>query len=116
MAALSTNLLAAVGVNVSTVNTLTASDTLTYDSTRSQILVLRNGTAGALTVNILGNTATSIPVAGLGSVSVAAGYSTGVIGVGVTVTIALNTISAFLSGTSVTITGGTGISSTLYSL
>jgi hypothetical protein len=116
MAALSSTLLTSVGANTTTVNTLSASDTFTYDSTKNQFLQLRNGTAGALTVTLLGNTATNIPVAGIGNVSVSAGYSTGSIAAGATVIIALNTISAYLSGTSVTITGGTGISATLYQL
>lgn len=116
MAALATTSLTAVGANTTPASTLTASDTFTYNSASNQILVLRNDTAGALTVNLLGNSASTIAVAGLGVVSVASGYSTGSIAAGATVTIALNTIAAYLSGSSVTVTGGTGISATLYQL
>ena len=116
MAALATTTLSAVGANTTPSSTLTASDTFTYDANSNQVLVLRNGTAGALTVNLLGNAVTPVFVAGIGNVSVASGYSTGSIAAGATVTIALNTISAYLTGTTVTVTGGTGIAATLYRL
>jgi hypothetical protein len=116
MAALSATSLSSVGANTTPSSTLTASDTFTYSSNSNQILVLRNGTGGALTVNLLGNAATTVAVPGYGNVTVSAGYSTGSIAAGATVTIALNTIAAYLSGTSVTVTGGTGISATLYQL
>lgn len=116
MAVLSTTLLTTVGANSTTVNTLSASDTFVYRNSSNQVLVLRNGTAGPLTVNLLGSSASTVAVAGVGNVSVATGYSTGAIAAGATVTIALNTISAYLTGTSVTVSGGTGISATLYQL
>lgn len=114
MAALTSTTLSATGVNAVTVNTLTSSDTFAYDATRNQILELRNGTGGALTPNLLGNAVTPVIVGGLGSVSTASGYTTTSIAAGATVTIVLNTIAAYLKGTSVTVTGGTGISATLY--
>jgi hypothetical protein len=116
MAALAATSLTAVGANTTPSTVLTASDTFTYNSSSNQVLQLRNGTGGALTVNLLGNAATTVAVPGYGNVTVSAGYSTGSIAAGATVTIALNTIAAYLSGTSVTVTGGTGISATLYQL
>ena len=116
MAALSSTILNNGGVNVTSVNTLTSSDTFVFDSTKNQVLQLRNGTGGTLTVTLVGNQATTVPVTGLGNVNVSTGYSTGTIAAGAVVTVALNTVSAYLTGTSVTVTGGTGISAVLYQL
>ena len=114
MAALTASLLSAVGSNAVTQNTLTASDTFVYDPTKNQVLLLRNATAGALTVNIVGNTATTVQVPQLGPVTVSTGYSTGSIAATTGyVSVPLNSIAAYLAGTSVTVTGGTGISAVL---
>lgn len=94
------------------VTTMTASDTLTYKAGQGQILILRNGTAGALTPIIDGAGATTIPVQGVGSVDVSAGYSVGAIAAGAEVAIPLDTIRAYLVGV-IAITGGTGLSASL---
>ncbi len=90
--------------------TLTSSDTFTYKA--GQILVLDNITVGALTVTIDGSGGTTVPVKGVGDVSVASGYSTGSIAAGAAVTIPLDSISSFLKGT-IAVTGGTGIAASL---
>ena len=114
MAAITATSLAAVGNNPVTQQTLTASDTFVYDPTRAQVLHLRNATAGALTVNLLGNQATTVAVPGIGPVNVGTGFSTGAIAATTGYTaIVLNTISAYLAGSLVTVTGGTGISAIL---
>lgn len=100
------------GVNTVTETTLGASDTLTYNASRTQVLYLDNQTAGALTVTIDGDGGTTVPVAGIGSVSVASGYSTGSIAAGAVRAIVLSSISKYLQGT-VTVTGGTGIVASL---
>lgn len=100
------------GANTLTVTTLTASDTFTYRPEKSPIMILRNGTAGALTVNIDGAGGTTVRVRGIGDVNVAPGYSTGSIAAGAQVAIQLNTISEYLKGT-IAVTGGTGISASL---
>lgn len=100
------------GVRALTITTLTASDTFTYDAAKNPVLVLRNGTGGALTVNIDGAGGTTVPVAGIGDVSVASGYSTGSIPAGETHSIPLNSIRQFLQGV-IAVTGGTGISASL---
>ncbi len=87
-------------------------DTLTYKAGQGQILILRNGTAGALTPVIDGAGATTIPVQGIGSVDVSAGYSVGAIAAGAEVAIPLDTIRAYLVGV-IAITGGTGLSASL---
>ena len=114
MALIPATLLTGVGNNTVQTLTMTASDTFTFDPSKGQILVLRNGTAGALTVNIRGNAATTVPVPGIGNVDVSGGFSTGAIAVNGHIAIVLNTISQYLAGTTVTVTGGTGISANLY--
>ena len=102
--------MAGLGVRAMNETTLTASDTLAYDATKScSILVLRNPTGGALSPTITGSTAPStIPVSGYGNVSAAAGLAVGSIAAGAARVIPLDTIQKYLSGT-VTITGGTGL-------
>lgn len=100
------------GANTLTVTDLTASDTFVYNARRNPVLLLRNGTAGALTVTIDGAGGTSVRVAGIGNVSVAPGYSTGSIAAGGFVAIVLSTISEYLKGT-IAVSGGTGISASL---
>lgn len=100
------------GARVVTHTTLTASDTFTYKPGTRQVLELDNITAGALTVNIDGAGGTTVPVAGIGSVDVSAGYSTGAIAAGAKVAIPLDSISAYLQGT-IAMTGGTDIRAAL---
>jgi hypothetical protein len=113
MAVITPTTASAVGATVVNTTTMTAADTLTYDKALNQILILRNGTAGPLTVNIKGNTATSASVSGIGPVSLTGGFSTGAIAAGATVAIPLNTIERWLEGSVVNLTGGTGISAQL---
>lgn len=102
--------MAGLGVRVMTETTLTASDTLAYDATKTgSILVLRNPTGGALSPTITGSLAASaIPVSGYGNVSAAAGLAVGSIAAGAARVIPLDSIKRYLDGT-VTITGGTGL-------
>lgn len=102
------------GSGVRTVNrtTLTASDTFTYNASGDAVLILDNVTAGPLTVTIDGADGTTVPVAGIGSISVAAGYTTGVIAASACVAIPLNSIDQYLKGV-IAVTGGTGIKATL---
>lgn len=102
----------AAGNNTVAVTTLTSSDTFTYVPNGQQVLILRNGTAGALTVIIDGAGATTINVGGVGPVSLAAGFSTGSIGAGAIRAIPLESIKEYLKGT-IEVTGGTGISASL---
>lgn len=108
MATLTATDMTGSGVRTITDNTLTSSDTFTYTPTKSPVLILENDTGGALTVTIDGDGGTTVPVAGIGDVSVASGYSTGSIANGTHVAIPLNSISKYLQGT-IAMTGGTGI-------
>lgn len=101
------------GQRALTQTTLNGTDSLVYNSATRPVLVLRNPTAGALTPVIDGDGGTTVSVAGIGSVSVASGYSVGSIAAttGI-VAIPLDSISAYLQGT-IAITGGTGLVATL---
>lgn len=114
MPALTSTSARAGGVITPTENTLTASDTFTWDqSIPGAVLILRNGTGGALSPTINGNQASAaIPVRGFGSVSAAGGLAVGSIPAGQTRIIPLDSRKEFLQGT-ITITGGTGITATL---
>lgn len=103
----------AVGATVVNTTTMAATSTLTYERDLNPVLILRNGTAGPLTVNIRGNNANSATVSGIGPVSLTGGFSTGAIAAGATVAIPLRTIERWLEGTVVNLTGGTGISAQL---
>lgn len=110
MATVTATSLSGSGSRAVTVTTLTASDTFTY--VPGSILVLNNGTAGALTPNIDGDGATTVPVRGVGSVDVSTGYDVPSIGAGATVAIPLDSIAQYLKGT-IALTGGSGIEAQL---
>jgi hypothetical protein len=112
MAVIAATNMQAAGVRTVTETTLGASDTFVYNASRNPVLYLNNETGGALTVTIDGSGGTTVPVAGIGNVSVADGYSTGSIAAGGVRAIVLSTISKYLQGT-VTVTGGTGIVASL---
>jgi hypothetical protein len=112
MANIVSTTLQGLGVRTVTRTTLTASDTFTYNQGREALLILDNVTAGALTVNIDGADGTTVPVAGIGNVSVASGFTTGSIAAGACVAIPLDTIFQYLQGV-IAVTGGTGIKATL---
>jgi len=63
-----------VGSFDTTESTLSASDTITIAPGKCQLLVLRNATAGSLTVTVDGADGASATIPGYGVVSVAAGY------------------------------------------
>lgn len=112
MANIVSTTLQGLGVRLVTRTTLTASDTFTYNQGREAVLILDNITAGALTVNIDGAGGTTVPVPGIGDVSVASGLSTGSIAAGACVAIPLDTVFQYLQGV-IAVTGGTGIRATL---
>ena len=99
---------------VSAVTTLGSSDTLTYDASKKQLLVLRNTTGGSLTLNIDGDGGTSVGVPGVGSVSVSSGVNVTVAS-GASKSVLLSSISAYLQGV-VTLTGASGLTVQLFNL
>lgn len=97
------------GKRAVTLVTLTGTaDTFTYVPSANPVLIMRNGTGGALTPIIDGAGGTTVPVAGVGSVDVSGGYAVGSIAAGAAVAIPLKTIEAYLQGV-IAITGGTGL-------
>jgi len=111
MAAITANSLTA-GMVTTTRVTLGASDTFTFNESKNQILILDNVTAGALTVVIDGDGATTVPVPGVGTMTISGGFSTGSIAAGAQVAIPLNAIKKYCAGV-IAVTGGTGIKATL---
>lgn len=110
MALLTNTSLKPGGVITPTDNTLTASDTISWDqNVPNAILVLRNGTAGALSPTIVGSQASAAyPVDGVGPQNLSAGIAVGSIPAGQTRVIPLDSRRQYLQGT-ITITGGTGL-------
>lgn len=86
--------------------TLTASDTVLIDRSKQSILVVFNDTVGSLSVNVVGDTATSVVCAGVGSIDLTGG-KTFVVAAGATFQIPLNTkYKEWLGDGNLTITGG----------
>ena len=110
MAVITATSMTSSGSRTLSVTTLGSSDTMTY--TKGAILILDNVTAGALTPLLDGADGTTVQVAGIGAVSVAAGYTVPSIAAGARAVIPLDTISAYLQGV-VTVTGGSGIKASL---
>ena len=108
MATLAKTSMTGSGIRALVVNTLTSSDDFVYDESRNPVMNIQNTTGGSLTLVIDGAGGTTIPVAGYGPLDVSGGYSTGAIADGTTMSIPLNSISAFLQG-AIVMTGGTGL-------
>lgn len=112
MAAITATSMQGSGSRTVTRTTLGASDTMTYNASKTPVLILDNVTGGALTPNIDGAGGTTVPVAGVGDVSVASGLTLGSIAAGAEVAIPLESIKEYLKGV-ITITGASGIKATI---
>lgn len=108
MATLTATDMTGSGQRAVTWNTLTASDTFTFDESKNQVLIINNDTAGAITPNIDGDGASATyPVTGVGSIDLTSGLTLDSIGIGASAAIPLNTIKGYLQGT-IAMTGGDG--------
>lgn len=96
------------------VSTLSADDTITFDATKKQLLVLRNTTGGSLTATIDGDGGTTVSAPGLPGVSVAGGYAIAV-PAGESRAVILSTVSAYCQGV-VHITGAATLTAQLFNL
>jgi hypothetical protein len=114
MAVIAQTLLTGSLARVIAQTTLGASDTLVYNAGRNQVLILTNGSGGALTPKIDGAGGTTVPVSGAGSVDVSGGYTLASVADGAAVAIPMDSIAAYLKGV-VTVTGGDGMVATLAS-
>lgn len=109
MAVIAASNIQGVGFKATATTILGASDTLVYDASKDQILILFNDTAGALTPLIDGSGAsTAIPVPGFTPVSAAAGLTSASVAAGAATSMVLKANYQVMAGT-VTITGGTGM-------
>lgn len=88
--------------------TLDGTDSLTYNSGKEAVLILRNPTASAITPVIDGDAAGVKTIAGIGDIDLSAGYDVGSIAAGAAVSVPLDSISAYLAG-AVAINSGTGL-------
>ena len=102
---------------VATVNTASASDTITYVAGSNQMVELDNTTAGSLTVVIKGTAPSAayfVPATGT-NIDLTAGFSV-VVAAGVKKVVNLDKISAYLVGTGVvTLSGAATLKITIYS-
>lgn len=102
------------GAFTSDFDTLTSADTLTYDPSKKQLLVLHNTTGGSLTLTIDGNGGTTVPVDGIGSVDVSAGLAIAV-PAGASRSVLLSSIRHYLQGV-VNLTGAATLKAALFNL
>lgn len=113
MAAITATAITGVGWKAVTVTTLGASDTLTYDASKDQILVLYNVTVGALTPLIDGDGASSaVPVPGFTPVDTTGGITSASVAAGGACAMVLKANYQVMAGT-ITITGGDGMEAML---
>lgn len=103
-----------VGAFAAAISTLSADDTITFNKSKKQLLVLTNTTGGALAATIDGSTGTTVNVPGVGTVSVAAGLAIAV-PAGESRAVVLGTVSAYCQGV-VHITGAATLKAQLFDL
>lgn len=116
MAVLTSTSLSVLGVGTATINTATASDTLTYVAGTGQLLELHNTTAGSLTVTLNGSSPLNAhPIPNTGNTTdLSAGLAI-VVAAGAKKFVNLDKIKAYLNGSgTVTATGAAGLSITLF--
>ncbi len=114
MAAISSISVVRTGDFSAPLTTLGSSDTITFDSRKTQLLVLRNPTGGSLTLKIDGDGGTTVNVPGVGVVSVSGGFDI-VVGAGLSRAVELSKISAYCQGV-VTLSGASGMVVQLFNL
>lgn len=103
-----------IGAFAAAITTLSADDTITFDTRKKQLLVFRNTTGGSLTATLDGSTGTTVTVPGLGSVDVSAGKAI-VVAAGLSVAVVLSTLSSYCQGV-VHITGAATLTVQLFDL
>jgi hypothetical protein len=114
MAAIASIDASVAGAFAAAITTLSADDTITFNSGKKQLLVLRNTTGGSLTATIDGAGGTTVAVPGIGQVSVAAGLAIAV-PAGESRAVVLSTIRHYCQGV-VHITGAATLTAQLFDL
>lgn len=98
------------GAKAVTTTTLNGTDSFTYVA--GSILIFNNPTGSPITPVIDGDGASTVSVAGVGSVDISGGYDCGSIAAGASKAIALDTIKSYLAGT-IAINSGSGLEAQL---
>jgi len=114
MAAITSTTATGIGSFSCNEQTLSASDTITIDAGKRQLLTCRNATGGSLTLKIDGDGGTTVTVPGLGSVSVSGGYDI-TIPATESRAVVLSTISHYTQGV-VTLSGASGCKIQIFNL
>ena len=112
----STSLSSATSVALATVNTASASDTMTYVAGTGQLVEMDNTTGGSLSLVIKGSAPSAVyPVKDTGTTTdLSAGYSV-VVAAGAKKIINLDKIKAYLTGSgTVTLSGAATLKITVY--
>lgn len=112
MAAITSTNAGQSGAFAAAISTLSADDTITFNASKKQLLVLTNTTGGSLTATIDGDGGTTVSVPGIGAVDVSAGKAI-VVGAGLSVAVVLGTLSAYCKGV-VHITGAATLKAQLF--
>lgn len=97
MAAIASINASQVGAFAAAITTLSADDTITFNSGKKQLLVLTNTTGGSLTCTIDGADGATVAVPGLGNVSVAGGLAIAV-PAGEARAVVLSTVRSYCQG------------------
>jgi hypothetical protein len=114
MAAIASISVTNAGSFAAAISTLTSSDTITFDSRKKQLLVVRNNTGSSVTLKIDGDGGTTVTKPGIGSVTVSGGYDT-VIANGACAAVVLGSIRDYCQGV-VTLTGASGATAQLFDI
>lgn len=114
MAAIASINVVETGNFTATPTTLTASDTITFDTRKKQVLVVANATGSSVTLKIDGDGGTTVSKPGVGTVTVSGGYDI-VIANNTSQAVVLRAISDYCQGT-VTLTGASGATAQLFNI
>jgi hypothetical protein len=114
MAAITSTSATVVGSFSCNEQTLSSSDTITIDTSKLQLLNVRNATGSSLTLKIDGDGGTSVSIPGLGAVTVSGGYDI-VIPASESRAVVLSSISYYTQGV-VTLTGASGAKIQIFNL
>lgn len=114
MAAITNTTANGIGSFACNEQTLGSSDTITVDSTKRQLMVVRNATGSSVPLLIDGDGGTSVTINGLGAVTVSGGYTI-TIPAGESRAVILSSINHYTQGV-VTLSGASGAKIQIFNL
>jgi len=97
MAAIASINASQAGAFAAAATVLSADDTITYNGSKKQLLVLDNTTGGSLTCTIDGDGGTTVQAPGIGIVDISAGLAI-VVGANSSVAVVLGSVRAYCQG------------------